>query len=316
MKPVMLDLKGVGAHFAVSSLFSDAGSEQHIYCYTISPRDFRTLSSGKTRLVVGHARISSDITTESADISFGVVHLGDHNIAGGVREFAGEEAYQSTTKEITEAFERGDFAEVVRVVDKAYGSGSYTLKFLFRDEQRKIVNQILDSALEEAEHVYRQLYTNRAPLMRFVTALGMPPIRRFQVAAEFTLNSDILKTIESDNLNIQEMQTLLDEAKRTDIPLDTTTLEFALRKKLQSMAAQFRANPQDLNLLETLDAAVGVANAAPFRVHYWTVQNIYFDMLKTAYPQIRDRKADLPLDFERWLALFRSLGARLSIRVD
>ena len=316
VKPVMLDLKGVGAHFAVSSLFSDAGSEQHIYCYSISQREFRTLSSGKTRLVVGHARISSDITTESADISFGVVHLGDHNIAGGVREFAGEEAYQSTTKEITEAFERGDLAELVRVVDKAYGSGSYTLKFLFRDEQRKIVNQILDSALEEAEHVYRQLYTNRAPLMRFVTALGMPPIRRFQVAAEFTLNSDILKTIESDNLNIQEMQTLLDEAKRTEIPLDSTTLEFALRKKLQSMAAQFHANPQDLNLLESLDAAVGVANTAPFRVHYWTVQNIYFDILKNVYPQIRDRKADPPLDFERWLALFRSLGTRLSIRVD
>ncbi len=316
VKPVMLDLKGVGAHFAVSSLFSDAGSEQHIYCYTISQRDFRTFSSGKTRLVVGHAHISSDITTDSADISFGVVHLGDHNIAGGVREFAGEEAYRSTTKGITEAFERGDFAEVVRVVDKAYGSGSYTLKFLFRDEQRKIVNQILDSALEEAEHVYRQLYTNRAPLMRFVTALGMPPIRRFQVAAEFTLNSDILKTIESGNLNIQEMQTLLDEAKRTEIPLDGTTLEFALRKKLQSMAAQFHANPQNLNLLETLDAAVGVANTAPFRVHYWTVQNIYFDILKNVYPQIRDRKVDPPIDFERWLALFRSLGARLSIRVD
>jgi alpha-amylase/alpha-mannosidase (GH57 family) len=316
VKPVMLDLKGVGAHFAVSSLFSDAGSEQHIYCYTISQQDFRTLSSGKTRLVVGHARISSDITTESADISFGVMHLGDHNIAGGVREFAGQEAYESTTKEITEAFERGDFAEVVRVVDKAYGSGSYTLKFLFRDEQRKIVNQILDSALEEAEHVYRQLYTNRAPLMRFVTALGVPPIRRFQVAAEFTLNSDILKTIESDNLNIQEMQTLLDEARRTGIPLDGTTLEFAFRKKLQSMAAQFHASPKDLNLLETLDAAVGLANSAPFRVHYWTVQNIYFDILKNVYPQIRDRKTDPPLDFERWLALFSSLGVRLSIRVD
>jgi len=152
--------------------------------------------------------------------------------------------------------------------------------------------------------------------MRFVTALGMPPIRRFQVAAEFTLNSDILRTIESGNLNIQEMQTLLDEAKRTGVPLDGTTLEFALRKKLQSMAAQFRANPQDLNLLESLDAAVGAANAAPFRVHYWTVQNIYFDILKNVYPQTRDRKAEPPIDFERWLALFRSLGARLSIRVD
>jgi hypothetical protein len=82
------------------------------------------------------------------------------------------------------------------------------------------------------------------------------------------------------------------------------------------MAAQFHASPKDLNLLETLDAAVGLANSAPFRVHYWTVQNIYFDILKNVYPQIRDRKTDPPLDFERWLALFSSLGVRLSIRVD
>ena len=316
VKPVMLDLKGVGAHFAVSSLFSDAGPEQRIYCYTIARQDFCTLTSGKTRLVVGRAHIASDITTESADISFGVVHLGDHNIAGGVREFVGEEFYQATTKEITQAFECGDFAELVRVVDKEYGSGSYTLKFLFRDEQRKIVGQILNSALEEAEHVYRQLYENRAPLMRFVTALGMPPIRRFQVAAEFTLNSDILKTVESNNLNIQEMKTLLDEAKRTDIPLDGTTLEFAIRNKLQAMAEQLHAKPLDTELLEILDAAVGVAEAAPFPVRYWTVQNIYFDVLKNVYPQVRDKKVNPPIDFEKWVALFRSLGDKLSIRVE
>ena len=316
VKPVMLDLKGVGAHFAVSSLFSEAGPDQHTYCYTISRQDFRMLSSGKTRLVMGRAHISSDITTESANISFGVVHLGDHNITGGVREFAGDKEYQATLTEITGAFERGDFAELVRVVDKSYGSGAYTLKFLFRDEQRKIVGQILDSALEEAEHVYRQLYENRAPLMRFVTALGMPPIRRFQVAAEFTLNSDILKTVESDNLNLQQMQTLLDEAKRTGVPLDGTTLEFAIRKKMEAIAERFLANPSDLGLLRTFDSAAGVARLAPFTIQYWKVQNIYFHIMRNVYPRIRDDKLQPSNDSEKWLGLFRSLGEKLSIRVE
>ena len=316
VKPVMLDLKGVGAHFAVSSLFSDTGPGQHTYCYTISCQDFRMLSSGKTRSVVGRAHISSDITTESANISFGVVHLGDHNITGGVRDFAGDKKYQATLAEITGAFERGDFAELVRVVDKSYGSGAYTLKFLFRDEQRKIVGQILDSALEEAEHVYRQLYENRAPLMRFVTALGMPPIRRFQVAAEFTLNSDILKTVESDNLNLQQMQTLLDEAKRTGVPLDGTTLEFAIRKKLEAIAARFLANPSDFELLKALDSAAAVAHLAPFPIQYWKVQNIYFDVMRTVYPRIRDKHSQSPNEPEKWLSLFRSLGEKLSIHVE
>ena len=316
VKPVMLDLKGVGAHIAVSSLFSDDGPARHTYCYTISPNDFHTLSSRKTKLVVGRAQISSDITAESENISFGVVHLGDHNITGGVREFAGEQDYQDTVAAITETFERGDLAELVRVVDKAYGSGTYTLKFLFRDEQRKIVRQILDSALEEAEHVYRQLYENRAPLMRFVTALGMPPIRHFQAAAEFTLNSDILKIIESDDLNAQDMRMLLDEAKRAGVPLDATTLEFAIRKKLEAMAQRFRAHPTEAQLLEALDSAVSVAQALPFPVQYWMVQNIYFDIMKNVYAKALSQKTEAAADSEKWLAIFRSLGEKLSIRVE
>jgi len=96
VKPSMLDLERVGAHYAVSSLFEDFPDESRIFCYTVHRENARSLQSGRARLAAGRARISSDVTGEATEISYGVVHLGDHLITGGVREFRGPEPFNAT----------------------------------------------------------------------------------------------------------------------------------------------------------------------------------------------------------------------------
>jgi alpha-amylase/alpha-mannosidase (GH57 family) len=311
VKPSMLDLKRVGAHYAVSSLFEDFGAETRVYCYDVSRKDVHPLLSGKTKLIAGRAEIRSVITWEAADLSFGVVHLGDHLISGGVRDYVSPEAYERTLNEVTEAFATGDFTELMRVVDRAYGVETNTLRLLFRDEQRKIVRQILAAPLADAEGAYRQLFENRVPLMHFLSALNLPPVRAFQVAAEFTLNADFRATVESDDRNIQRARAVLDEIERIGVPLDSTTAEFALRRKLEEIAAHFRMNPSRMDLLQALDSAVELALALPFQVQFWKVQNEYFEVLKDFYPKARKS----PKAAEKWLALFQKLGTALSFEI-
>ena len=316
VKAAMLDLLRVGAHYALSSLFENFGDKTTIYCYTVERKEAQGLSSGRARLATGRANITSDITRESAEISYGVVHLGDHLLTGGVRRFTCDEGFHAAANEITRAFEGGDFTELVHVVDKLFGSGSYTLRLLFRDEQRKIVKQILGSALQEAESAYRQLYENRAPLMRFLSVLHLPAIRNLQAAAEFTLNADLREQIEAEPLDTQRIQSLLSEVKRIGVPLDVDTIEFALRKKIEHVAEQLQSNPGRLALLEALDAAVDVARSMPLRVHLWRVQNIYFGLFRVFYPRVVDHSAQVDGDAGQWLKSFRSLGAKLSFRVE
>jgi alpha-amylase/alpha-mannosidase (GH57 family) len=315
VKPAMLDLKRVGAHYAVSSLFEDFGAESHVYCYRVSREDFRSIPAGKTKLVAGRTKITSDITGESANVSFGVVHFGDHNIAGGVRDFQSSEAYESTLSEITTAFASGDLTELVRVVDNAYGREGNLLRVLFRDEQRKIVKEILASALEEAELSYRQLYYNRAPLMRFLRALSFPPVKAFQAAAEFTLNSDFRRSIENGNIDLDRSKAILDETEESGVALDTTAAEFALRKKLETMADELQADPANLSLLQRLDAAVQLAKSVPFHVQFWSVQNKYFEVWKNYHAQVQARKAR-DKEAGPWLDSFRKLGDKLSFQID
>jgi hypothetical protein len=148
VRPAMLELPEVGAHYALSSLFGEYPEHVAIGCYRAEREDYQTFEAGKVRLVVGRARFTSVVTHESAVQSFAVLHFGDHNLNCGVRAYAGDEAYKALVDEITEPFTRADFPEILRYIDKHFGRSTYSLRSLFRDEQRRVLNLILESTLE------------------------------------------------------------------------------------------------------------------------------------------------------------------------
>ena len=316
VKPAMVDLEKVGAHYAVSSLFERYGSKTRVYCYDAVREDFHLLSAGKARLALGRASIKSRILFESQAISFGVLHLGDHHVSGGVREFQGEDAYLELCSEIRDAFERGDMPAVLRLVDKHFDSGSYTLKLLFRDEQRKILRLILEPALREAEAAYRRIFEQYAPLMRFMAGLNITSPKRFQIAAEFTLTSDLRRAMESEPLDVDRIKAKLSEAQQGCVTLDVATLEFAIRSTIEGIAQRFDLQPDDLAMLRDLQDAVELGTTLPFPINFWMVQNVYFGVLQEVYPAKKERAAERDASGKEWVSRFRLLGERLGVRVD
>ena len=116
---------------------------------------YRTMEAGKMRVAVGRARFTSEITQKSEELTFGVLHFGDHNLNAGVRSFGGNDQFAELNESIAEAFSRADLAEAIRLMDKGFGTETYSLKDLFKDEQRRVVNEILKSTLGEAEAAVR-----------------------------------------------------------------------------------------------------------------------------------------------------------------
>jgi alpha-amylase/alpha-mannosidase (GH57 family) len=312
--PAMIDLNKVGAHYAISSLFESYPPQSQTYCYQINQEDHTMLSSGKSRVSFGRIRITSEITLESSRVTFGAVHLGDHYVTGGVREFKDEQTYKEMAEKVTKAFESGDFTDLVKAIDVAFGSVSYSLKLLFRDEQRKILRIILNSALEEAESSYRQLYDSRAPLMRFIAAHGIPLIRHFQAAAEVTLNAELRRAIEADNLNVDLVRALMEEAKAVHVNLDAATLEFALRGKLERMAEEWESQPCNAEKLMSLESAVRLARSFPFEIRLWEIQNLYHSVLLNSANG--NKPHALGCEGPEWTQTFRSLGDHLGMRMS
>ena len=65
--------------------------------------------TGNTKLVLGQVRLTSAITQESADLCFGLLHLGDHNLICGVGDDRDKSVYVTMVSEVSEAFDRADF---------------------------------------------------------------------------------------------------------------------------------------------------------------------------------------------------------------
>ncbi|MBU4448148.1 MAG: DUF3536 domain-containing protein, partial [Proteobacteria bacterium] len=93
----------------LSSLFQDIGERSSIYAYSATREDYRSFQVGGSRLVIGRATVTSEITHISSSLCFGVLHLGDHSIACGTGEYQGAQKYEALAQEISAAFAGADF---------------------------------------------------------------------------------------------------------------------------------------------------------------------------------------------------------------
>jgi len=315
VKPAMVDLTKVTAHFAVSSLFEEYGRQAKIYCYDIDLEDYQSAVAGKPKLAAGRVKVTSSITRELAILSFGVLHFGDHNVNAGVREYQGEKDYQTMLQELTQTFSVADFPEVIRLLDKHFGASTYSIKNLFLDEQRKVLDSVLESALSEIEAAYYQVYEHHYPPMRFLSELGNPIPKSFQSAAEFILNSELRKAVSGNSLDLERIRSLLDETRTWKVELDTEGLSYLLQQTLERMMARLVTTPEDVDFLKELLAAAEMLRTLPFLVDLWKVQNLYHETLKSTYGEFQTRAQQGDKAAQEWLSQFVSLGQQLSIRI-
>ena len=312
VKPVVVDLLKVGAHYAISSLFEGYPDQMRLYSYAVHREDQRVVEAGRSRLLLGQAGFTSKITQEHALLSYGVLHYGDHTVVAGVREFRGEEAFEEMARDATAAFEKADFPEAVRAMDRHFEGSNYSLKNLFRDEQRKLLRIILGSTLEETAAVYRQVYENHAPLMRFIGDLGVPLPSVLRTTAEYVLNGSLRREFQAETPDLEQVRSLIDAANREGVSLDQEGLSFELRQSLERLMRGFHAEPDTVEPLERLASLASLARSLPFEVGLARTQDLYWELLRDTYPG-RRRAGDETS--EAWCAAFESLGAELGVRV-
>jgi hypothetical protein len=316
VKPAFVDWKELGAHYVVSSLFEPYPDRARVYCYDVQQEDHHMLESGKTKLVTGRARLTSVVTWETAVMSFGAVHFGDHYVNAGVREYLGEDAYRGLLENVTEPFERGDLPQVIRVFDQHFGESNYSLRSLFRDEQRRILKRILSSTVESAEAAYRQLYDQHAPTIRFIADLGIPAPRALSAAAEVVLNGNLRDAFEKDDLDMRRINGLLNAARVDAVTLDPPTLAFALQGTLEHLADRLFQDPANVASIQKLLDAIELTRSLPFRVEIWKVQNGYYRLLQRVYQDFETRAQRGDESAKEWVRLFTLLGEKLAVNVE
>jgi alpha-amylase/alpha-mannosidase (GH57 family) len=281
VKPAFVDIQRVAGHYAISSLFENYPEKTRVYCYEVERDNYSLEAEGKMRLATGAVRLRSEITRESAALNFAVLHLGDHNITAGVKPVNGNGDGESYQK-LKEAFSGADTAKAILELDQVFDKKTFSLRELFRDEQRKITKTILNESLTSAAAVYRTIFESQAPLIRFLNGLSIPVPKALMSAAEIALNSQLEQALERPDLDADSVRGMLKEAVGSSVPLDATTLEYAMRRRLEKEATDFAANPRDPALAARLRKSLDLIPTLPFPVTLWEVQNICYPALVKA----------------------------------
>ncbi|HET6145614.1 MAG TPA: DUF3536 domain-containing protein [Candidatus Acidoferrales bacterium] len=313
VKPAFIDINRVVGHYAISSMFENYSDTTRIYCYGVERENFSLETQGKQRLATGRAKFRSEITRESAEVSFAVMHMGDQNIAAAVRPTdAGSDL--ALWEKLKVAFGEADTTRVMRILEEDFSQNLFSLRSLFRDKQREIMGLILDDALSSTSAAYREIYERQAPMLRFVNSLGIPVPQALHSAAEIAVNSEMRLALTRPELNVEAIRGHVKEATISQIELDVTTLEYLMRRRLEKQAEEFASRPDDLKIVERLRKSLDLAQSLPFPVVLWEVQNICYGPIIKRVGECSLESANGNQDIERWRLELGQLEDQLRIR--
>ena len=312
IRPMELGLEQVAAHYAISSVFSSFGEETELFCYRVRRISYDIYTSGRGRLALGRAHIASAITGEQQSFSFAVLHFGDQNITAAVRPYVESDAkaFEDFAAAAADQVQKADFPDVIRLIDKYYGHVDYSLTSIFSDEQRRIVQLILNSTLWDIENSLTNIYEDHASLLRFLSQAGLPKPPALTLAAGFAINAGLRRALEGEPIDLATMRSFLQLAKADQVPLETATLSYMADQRMKRAMVELQLSAGSL---EMLDRALTLARRLaemPFDLNLWQAQNIWYEILRSSgYALTALAEEERP----KWEKDFRALGECLSI---
>lgn len=313
IQPSVVDLLRVGAHYAMTSLYEEYPSEAKMYCYTVKSDIYDLKEAGRLRLAIGRGWVQSDITLEKAHINFAVLHLGDHNFIGGVEHLNSEDFFEAR-KKILDAFLQSNIPELISHINKYFGPQNYSLWHLFKEEQQKILNLVLQSTMEDIDSSFRQIYEHHYPLMQIKNEIRLPLPRTLITVVEFILNRDLCEILENENINIERLQSTVDEMKRWAFKRDQGNFGFVASQKISELMKRLDKQPKNIALIETIESVLNIISQLNLELDLWKAQNIYFAIGKKNYSE---RKGQAKVDelARKWIVSFDRLGTILQVRI-
>jgi alpha-amylase/alpha-mannosidase (GH57 family) len=306
-----LNLEQVAAHYAISSVFSSFADEARLYCYNVNRISYEIHTSGSGRVALGRVHVASAITGNAHSFSFAVLHFGDQNITAAVKVYdkTDARAFEAFAAEAAGYVQRADFPEVIRLIDRFYGHANYSLTSLFSDDQRRIVQIILNSTLWDIENSLTTIYQDHASLLHFLAQAGLPMPPGLTIAAGFAINAGLRRIIEADPVDQPRLQSYLVMAKADQVTLETTTLSYIADQRMKRAMIELEMSSGSLEVLERALALARTLTQMPFDLNMWQAQNLWYEILRTPPDQLTALE---PQERARWDKDFEELGACLT----
>ena len=237
VKPSIVTTKQIASLWALSSLYEDFEDEESVYCYTITRHAYKKVQKALSTFVVGHIEIQSKITLQKSNVMFALMQYSGGDFHCSIKEYSDDAEFNRIKTDLIKTFLMNPLTEIIRALDEYFGKEYFTLKDIFIEERRKILQILLRGKLEKFSQTYQEMYDEGKGSIYHLQGLGLKIPDEFKISAAYALShkfNDIV--IHSDGFIDDELiQQALDlnyEAKKIDIQLDKSPSNLIFGKKI------------------------------------------------------------------------------------
>lgn len=296
VKPSIITTKQIASLWAVSSLHTNFDKTTNLYCYEITKHSYKKASKAGTNLLIGRIEIKSKITLEKSDLIFALLQYSGGDFHCTIKEYTDSTTFSKISKELFQTYTNSPITETIRQLDENFGREYCTLKDIFIDERKTILNTLLKDKLNKFSNNYREVYNEGRSSILHLMKLGLNVPQEFKLAATYTLSQDfnnIFTTPESlhDENSLQLALEINNEAKILEIELDKTSTSRFFSKHICQRVYDFAKTYESHRLekaleffefIDSLDMSVDIAEA----------QNIYFSKIYKQFTKIIEKLSD------------------------
>jgi alpha-amylase/alpha-mannosidase (GH57 family) len=316
VSPAAVDLRRVGAHYAISSLFEKYPDTATFGSFTAKKEKVRISQADHQKMAVGRVRLRSEIIRDDEDLVFTALHTGGHNLIAGVRQFPGDEALAAFQRKIEEAFGRGEIPKVIELTEKFFGSPIYSFRDLFRDEKYRVVGQISEATLKEIDDHFHRIYEDNYPTMLAMKDMGIPLPRPFSASLEIILNRDLERLLRSDEPNFRQIKSVSDKISKWLLEPDRSALGYAATQTMNRLMSVLSQDPLDVKTLKAIESLFLVLGKLKLEINLWKSQEVFFFIMRDRYRGMK-AKADKRERVARdWVAAAAQVAKILGVKVE
>ncbi len=249
-------------------------------------------------------------------MTYAILYLGEHNLTGAVRDFESMRSYEAMCADVCKPYEMADFPECIRAIDRHFGGAAFSLRSLFKDEQRRILNEILESTREDLEGRFKLVAERYGPLMKFLLSAGAPLPPGLDTITDFVLHGDIRREVQSDPIDFDRLRALIHEARSRGTEVLNAHLSYVIKNRMEQMVTRLAQQPEHLEEMQGLERLAELVMPLPLGLNLWKVQNTYWGMLQGPFRAFRDRALAGDPAARGWVGRFLALGERLGFAVE
>jgi alpha-amylase/alpha-mannosidase (GH57 family) len=308
--PSKVSLQRVGMHYAVASLFEDDPENFPVFNYTTKNEFFLRKEAGEQKLVLGITRVRSNVTWSEKRFSFAALYMGKHNMIGAISIEMEPDEFTSMQVRVVKAFDESRLADVIGLFQAYFGQEYYTIWHLFKDEKRKVLDQITRQSLADLQESLRRVYNRDYPLMNALRHNQMPIPPAYLTTLSYILNADLMASFESVKINLKKIERIMNELASWKLNIeDPEQVARLAGERIYKELRIISAEGSNLRRIERLNRLFPLLRKFKLEPNLYKSQNLYFEISE------QDNKNNGKNRSAEWYKQFEILGKNLGVKV-